>query len=93
MTLVSTGGADTIPITVGMVLSNSIKCMNMDHETIVLSSIVTVVGEWGEKIIRCVSCRQTQTTPVIYARTYIDCQYQYTMCIVILATLLMHSLV
>ena len=72
MTLVSTGGADTIPITVGMVLSNSIKCMNMDHETIVLSPIVTEVGEWGRKIIKCVSCRQTQQ-PLLFmhARTLI----------------------
>ena len=46
--------------------------MNMDHETIVLSSIVTVVGEWGEKIIRCVCCRQTQQ-PLLFmhARTLI----------------------
>ena len=87
MTLVSTGGADTIPITVGMVLSNSIKCMNMDHETIVLSSIVTVVEEWGEKIIRCVSCRQTQQ-PLLFmhARTLIVS----TQCALSLATLLMH---
>ena len=73
MTLVSTGtrrgkhNPHHSSGAVGMVLSNSIKCMNMDHETIVLSSIVTVVGEWGEKIIRCVCCRQTQQ-PLLFMR-------------------------
>ena len=54
--------------------------MNMDHETIVLRTIVTVVGEWGRKNNQMCLLSANTTTPVIYARTYIDCQY--TMCIV-----------